>query len=291
MTSNPGEIGVPRQSPLFHAIHADRYDRQSLIADYEESFACRLVVMIDAIFAPSVTLFEELIYDATPEEDLHLLLASPGGDGEAAVRLVRSAQARCRRLTVIVPDQAKSAATLLTLGAHQVLMSPSSDLGPIDPQFQLQDGDLVSAKDLIDAVDDAARKVQAAPDTYPIYASLLIDVTALKVQQARSALARTADQLKEALRSNPDRGPEEIASLVEHLTGPLIEEPRTHSALFGCQEAQNAGLPVSLADLNGTQWQTIWRLWTKYFALDQGLDISRLRVYEGKRSSQIGQWA
>jgi ClpP class serine protease len=87
--------------------------------------------MIDAIFPWNVTLFEDLIYDAEPNTDLHLLLASSGGDGETAVRLVRAAQARCRTLTVIVPDQAKSAATLLALGAHQILMSKISDLGPM----------------------------------------------------------------------------------------------------------------------------------------------------------------
>lgn len=71
------------------------------------------------------------------------------------MRLVRSAQARCRRLTVIVPDQAKSAATLLALGAHQILMGPTSDLGPVDPQFQLGENDLVSAKAIIAAVEKA----------------------------------------------------------------------------------------------------------------------------------------
>jgi len=115
-----------------------------------------------------VTLFEELIYDADPNTDLHILLASPGGDGETAVRLVRSAQARCRQLTVVVPDQAKSAATLLALGAHHILMGPASDLGPIDPQFLLGDGSLVSAKDIIGSVEEAVKTVQAAPETYPI---------------------------------------------------------------------------------------------------------------------------
>ena len=102
----------PMQSPIYHAIHSGRYDRQRMIAQYQDEFSCRLVVMYDAIFDTSVPLFEELIYDNDRSTDLHIILASPGGDGETAVRLVRAAQARCRELTVIVPDQAKSAATL-----------------------------------------------------------------------------------------------------------------------------------------------------------------------------------
>ena len=174
MTSSPDEglAASPRQTPLFHASQSARYERQDLIRQYEERYSCRLIVLIDAIFPPSVTLFEDLIYDADPATDLHLLLYSPGGDGETAVRLVRAAQARCQEFTVIVPDVAKSAGTLLAMGAHHVLMAPISDLGPIDPQFLMNDS-LVAAKDIIAAVDDAAKKVQEAPDTYPLYASLL----------------------------------------------------------------------------------------------------------------------
>ena len=143
---------------------------------YGDEFSCRLIVMIDPIIDRGVTMFEELIYDADPREDLHVLLHSPGGDGEIAIRLVRAAQSRCRELTVIIPDMAKSAATLLTLGAHHIMMGPASDLGPIDPQFFINN-ELVAAKDIIAAVDDAATKVMTSPETYPVYAPLLSDPT------------------------------------------------------------------------------------------------------------------
>lgn len=278
-----GPIALPDQSPLYHAEQADRYDRQSLIAAYQERFECRLIVMVDFIFPYGVTLFEELIYDADPAQDLHLLLSTPGGDGETAVRLARSAQARCRELTVIVPDVAKSAGTLLALGAHRILMGPTSDLGPVDPQFQLPDGSLASAKSIIAAVDEASNRVQQAPDTYPIHAALLADVTALMVQQARAALARSEDLLEESLRSNPDRGEAEIASLRVALADPLIGRPQSHDAIFGAREAQAAGLPVVQVDPRSEQWQVIWRLWAKYFALGR-------RVYEGERVARLMPW-
>jgi hypothetical protein len=146
--------------------------------------------MIGPIFDYSVMYFEELVFDASPDEDLHLMLASPGGDGEVAVRLVRAAQTRCRHLTVIVPNQAKSAATLLALGAHEILMGPTSDLGPVDPQFPFGEYDLVSAKDIIAAVERALKDVAERPDTYALHSAMLSEVNALKVEQARSALAR-----------------------------------------------------------------------------------------------------
>ena len=261
-----------------------RYERQDLIRQYEERYSCRLIVLIDAIFPQSVTLFEDLIYDADPATDLHLLLYSPGGDGETAVRLVRAAQARCREFTVIVPDVAKSAGTLLAMGAHHVLMAPISDLGPIDPQF-LMNNSLVAAKDIIAAVDDAAKKVQEAPDTYPLYASLLSNVDALVVQQSRSALDRTEDLLLEALRSNPTRSADCVSSLSERLKEPLIIRPRTHAALFGVKDAKDAGLPAHEVDLEGAQWRMIWQLWAKYYNL--GAVGGAASFYEGRRASWV----
>lgn len=278
-----GPISLPEQSPLYHAEQADRYDRQNLIAAHQERFDCRLIVVVDYIFPYGVTLFEELIYDADPERDLHLLLSTPGGDGETAVRLARSAQARCRELIVIVPDIAKSAGTLLALGAHRILMGPTSDLGPADPQFQLPDGSLASAKSIIAAVDEASKRVKEAPDTYPIHAALLTDVTALMVQQARAALARSEDLLEEALRSNPDRTEAQIGSLRKALADPLIGKPQSHDAIFGAREAEAARVPVVQVDPRSNQWQVIWRLWAKYFALGK-------RVYEGERVSKVMAW-
>lgn len=237
--------------------------------------------MIDAIFGDSVEYFEELLFDASPDWDVHLLLVSPGGDGEVAVRLVRAAQARCKTLTVIVPDYAKSAATLLALGAHQILMGPTSDLGPVDPQFPIGEYDLVSAKDIIAAVERALDDVAARPDTYPLHSALLADVNALKVEQARSALARTDDLVREALRSNPDRSAEEIKNLVQRLHEPLIEAPKDHAAIFGAGYAKELGLPVRICDPASDQWKRIWQLWMHYYALGPA------KVYENEFASQI----
>ena len=283
-SENPERFSaIPSQSPIYHAQHADQYARQELIRQYEEAYSCRLVVMIDHIFDPGVTMFEELIYDASPDEDLHLLLHSPGGDGEIAIRIVRAAQSRCRELTVIVPDQAKSAATLLSLGAHHIMMGPASDLGPIDPQFLIR-GEWVAAKDIIAAVDDAAGRVKESQDTYPVYASLMSDITALMLQRARSELERTSYQLEEALRSNPDRRSGEVAKLKENLKGPMIERQPTHSALFSADDARKAGLPVIKADPSEDQWQLIWRLWVKYFTIDREFSFG---IYENTAVSQI----
>jgi hypothetical protein len=248
---SPGELTRER-SPLYHAQHAPRYQRQQLIRDYQAAYDCRLIVMIGPIFGYSIEYFEELLYDAAPDQNLHLMLVSPGGDGEVAVRLVRMAQARCAHMTVIVPDEAKSAATLLALGAHEILMGPTSDLGPVDPQFPVGDFDLVSAKDMIAAVERALDDVAQRPDTYPLHASLLADVGALKVEQARSALARTDDLVREALSSNPDRGNDEVDELVQRLHEPLIGHRKSTRRSLAPGTRRNSASPSPSATLRQT---------------------------------------
>lgn len=274
---------LPSQSPLYHAQHSDRYARQELIKQYEELTGARFIAVVDIIGPWSITYFEELLYNACASEDLHLMIDTPGGDGEAAVRMARSAQARCKELTVIVPNQAKSAGTLLALGAHNVLMGPTSDLGPVDPQLYVEKADqpLVSAKDLIAAVDGALEHVQNQPETFALLASLLSDVTYLRYQQAQSAIQRTDELMEAALSSRPDRSPQDVQDLVQKLKGPLVTGPKVHGAMLGAREAEAAGLPVKRPEEH--QWEMVWRLWTKYFALIRG----RTLIYESRTNSQV----
>ena len=50
-------------------------------------------------------------------------------------------------------------------------------------------------------------------------------------------------------------------------------------------DAKAAGLPVLAADLHSEQWQLIWRLWAKYYAL--GAVVGMMQVYEGQRASHV----
>ena len=272
---------VSGRSPLYEAHHAPRYERQSLIRQYQDAYDCRLVVLIDYLFTESIRLFEETLFDANPEQDLHVMLYTLGGDGETALRLVHQAQSRCKNLTVIVPDQAKSAGTLLVLGADRILMGPTSDLGPIDPQFRLANGSFASAKTIIAAVEDAERRIQVNPETYPLHTSLLNDISALLVQQAKDAIGRADDQLKEALAYAEGRDDDQVNDLATRLREPLIQDTQSHGTAISSRHAKELGLPVEEVPTSEVQWQIIWRMWAKYTALNA------VYIYEGQTASQI----
>ncbi|MCO8160997.1 ATP-dependent Clp protease proteolytic subunit [Pseudomonas sp. 21LCFQ010] len=70
------------------------------------------------------------------KKDIFLILKSPGGEVESAYLISKMCNRyKDGRFVVGVPAEAKSAATLLSLGADEIHMGAMSELGPIDPQI------------------------------------------------------------------------------------------------------------------------------------------------------------
>jgi hypothetical protein len=63
-----------------------------------------------------------------------LWLESPGGDAHAAYKLAVYLRTKFESVTVVVPDFAKSAATLLALAGDNIVMGRCAELGPLDMQ-------------------------------------------------------------------------------------------------------------------------------------------------------------
>lgn len=69
--------------------------------------------------------------------ELDLLITSPGGSAEATESLVSYLRTKFDHIRAIIPIAAMSAATMLALGADEIVMGRHSQLGPIDPQFTI----------------------------------------------------------------------------------------------------------------------------------------------------------
>lgn len=133
----------PSPTPYFEALEAARYQRQTMMREYEREFGVTLIAYHDLIFPRAITPFQDALYDADREKDLHLLLASEGGDGETAVRLVRAAQAHCRELTVIVnPDRDEATASDLGKQLENPLIRGSQSHGALFGLTEARDTDL-----------------------------------------------------------------------------------------------------------------------------------------------------
>lgn len=102
------------------------------------------------------------------DKDILLILVSNGGIIEPAYLISKILKEYSRKLVVAIPRKAKSAATLLSLGADEIHMGIMSELGPIDPQISG-----LPALGLGNAVEYLASLCKKYPDASNMLASYL----------------------------------------------------------------------------------------------------------------------
>ncbi len=89
-------------------------------------------------------MIEDILRTPSNLHGLDLILNSGGGYATSAERIINVCQTYVSRndikeFRVIVPRLAKSAATMVSLGADKIILCDNAELGPIDPQMALSD--------------------------------------------------------------------------------------------------------------------------------------------------------
>lgn len=74
----------------------------------------------------------EVLQSLGPQETIYLFIKSDGGSGQTSLRMVSLLRQYCRKLVALVPLECASAATMVTLGANQILMGPTAYLTAVD---------------------------------------------------------------------------------------------------------------------------------------------------------------
>jgi Serine dehydrogenase proteinase len=85
----------------------------------------------DAFFSDRSTLVET----CKKNKKIVLLIDSLGGDAKSAYQVATLLRRYCGGFIAVVPRFAKSAATLLTLGADEIILGRCAELGPLDTQI------------------------------------------------------------------------------------------------------------------------------------------------------------
>lgn len=269
----------PDQSPFFRALQADRYERQRLIRQYEQRYSRRLLVYAGYISPQIIPPLADGIGDISRSVPLDLMLSSLGGDGETALRMARMCHEGRDEFRVIVANRAKSAATLLALAADTILMSDTSDLGPVDPQVWVKSRDeYVPALDIKFIYEEYEQKVLSNPQAAPWYAGLMGDIDAVIYQRAEADWNRTDELVDEALSIRVVPTSE---SEVVRITEALKTGAPTHSAAVGHARASELGLPVEYRTPDNPEWNELWRLYMHYHVM------TAANVIEGRKISFV----
>jgi len=87
-------------------------------------------------------------------KNIALLIDSPGGCAHCSYKISRLFQTHSKSFMTIIPQYAKSAATLLSLGAKEILMSIDAEFGPLDVQIlDIQREEVGSALDAVQSLE------------------------------------------------------------------------------------------------------------------------------------------
>src|ERR1043166_7401975 len=82
-------------------------------------------------------IIEQLDSLTSGTKKVDFLIVSYGGDPMVAWRIMTLLRSRVGHISVMIPQSAYSAATLLAFGANEIIMHPNGHLGPVDMQISL----------------------------------------------------------------------------------------------------------------------------------------------------------
>ncbi len=177
--------------------HLEKLVKDSGITGYE------VIFLYD--YDNSISIFHSnRIYDAVKnvnkKKNILMVIHSSGGQIEPAYLISKT----CKRLSkskfnVSIPRQAKSAATLISLGATEIHMGLLSELGPIDPQF----GGF-PALGLSNAIEKIAEMSERYPNASDMFAKYLTDNVDIKHLGLFERVNESAVQYAERLLSGKD---------------------------------------------------------------------------------------
>lgn len=260
---------VPDQTPLFYAMQNQRYARRRYIEDIEGITGRKLIVYFSkpeaAIEQPDVMAFGDLL-DNVGGKDVDLLLQSPGGDIDVAEKLVNLISARCRSFRVIVAQSAKSAATLMALASDEIVMSDTSELGPIDPQVTVTtaQGQRIArpAASFLDGLKWIQQEGEGG-ELPPVFFLLLANLDPALLDYCRKAIERSERFAEKWLLRSQCKDQAKVAKKIAKRLADT-EQYLSHGTMIDHKEAADLGLKVKYCQHDEELWQRIWRLYCMY---------------------------
>lgn len=241
----PRTVKMPVQSPLFWVTHKDRYLRQLLIQDIEGRTNRDLLVYftdvdnaLDAQIDPGDDQFLMELIKGKQRPGVDLLLETGGGYTDATEKVCSLLRQMAPDLRVIVPRKAKSNGTVVALTGTSIVMSASSELGPIDPSVMGIPAEFI-AKD---------------PHAY----------NAALVRTAETAARQTKTLATSLLASGMMKGT--AAEKIDEAVQKLASRDRyaSHGSVIDAREAADLGLNIEALDPSDELWEMIWLLRTMY---------------------------
>jgi hypothetical protein len=228
--------------------------------------------VLSGIDGKDIPAFGDILMSVGDVDTLNLIIDSPGGDGTVAEKLIELCRAYCKTFRVLIPNRAKSAATIIALGADEILMGHCSELGPIDAQVPVIVAGIpryVSAQSFIDARDglQAVFGSRIAKDPKADVRDVLqqlasIDVTfidhcAKLMEFSRNVSEKNLSERMFASVKNKAARDAKVKKIISALSSP--QHFQVHGRMIDGHRAKTElGLNVTLIPKDDPLWKAVW---------------------------------
>jgi hypothetical protein len=234
----------------------------------------------------------EMLQNVLQQTDLSkgliLMVNSLGGDMIVAERIVNM----CRSYSgtgeywALVPGRAKSAATVVCMGASKVMMAAPSELGPVDPQIiREEDGEAkwFSAFSLVTGYNTLFNEAVKATGNVEPYIQQLARYDVREINTYQGFIDVSKDIALRILGSGMMKGrtPTDIEAKIKVFLDPMAGT-HNHGRAIYAKEARDCGLIVEELDVNSEQWKKIYEL---YYRSDLYVSMNVSKVVESGSES------
>jgi hypothetical protein len=237
--STPEKAIVPWPEFLRTARNSDIKARftaevSEILVEHKLDQHCVLVLLepIDSIDSTDLDQIFSALCALNPrhDKDVLLLLLSRGGSIEPAYQISKLCRAFAReRFIAIVPRHAKSAATLIAIGADEIHMGPLGQLGPIDPQL----GGLpaLGVSQALKTIASVAERFPGSADMFARYLRMVLTVEQIGYCDR---ISESAVQYAVRLLSTKPQLPAKAEAIAKE----LVHEYKDHSFVIDVEEAK-----------------------------------------------------
>ena len=266
---------MKENGPVFNQVLAEQEQshntRKRIYAKLEKQLGKPVLAYFTSFSHPvmiedaDADILEGILQRMDLSKGLALIINSPGGDGLTSERIIRACRSYSgtEEYSAIVPNKAKSAATMVCFGASEIVMGPTSELGPIDPQIVINDQTVGSVYNVIKSYEDLFARATSCEGHLEPYLQQLSNYDEKEIAEYKMLLSLSEDIAIKTLANGMMKGTneDEIKSKIKIFLTP--EQTKTHGRPIYRDEAGSCGLQINQLAPADDRWKSIYELYIR----------------------------
>jgi hypothetical protein len=232
--------------------------------------------------------FEEVL-SGIKEENVDILLHSPGGSAEATESIVKIVRNNIKDVRFIITGSAKSAATILALSGNSIVMTNAGEMGPIDPQIRVRNR-FAPAGSIIEQFEKATQQIVETPEVLPAWIPILQEYAPSLLVECENYIELSEKLVKSWMskymfaESTKKETTKKINNIAKYLTNEKTN--LSHARRIDYEDLKKIGVKVSLASDLGVKFSEA--LNEVHLALMQTLIFSNaLKIFENSNDEAL----